>query len=101
MTSPPRSARQTAPPRHRNSEGFIPKFKIDQCFTYKRYKHHKSQCLSKFVGFTEKKSTDDELEEEIYEPTKEMVREAKAKKASQRVSKGITGVVRPYFCIYR
>lgn len=48
------------------------------------------------MGFTEKKSTDDdELEEKIYEPTEEMVREAEEEEARQRASKGIFGVVHP------
>lgn len=48
------------------------------------------------MGFTEKKPTDDdELEEEIYEPTEEMVREAEAKETRQRAGKGLTEVVRP------
>lgn len=51
------------------------------------------------MDFTEKKSTDDEeLEEEIYEPTEEMIREVEEKEAEearQRACKGIIRVIRP------
>lgn len=90
---------QFSPSRSRGSDGSVSNPKGDQCNNCKGYEHHKSQCLSKFIGLTEKKLVEEDELEKVYEPTKVIVLEAKANEAKERAAKGITSLIHPMFAI--
>lgn len=95
MTSSlPRFSCQFSSSRSGGFERYTFRTKTDQCFNFKGFGHHESQCPSKFLGLAGKKSREeDDIEEEGYKPSIELILETGALEEEETKARAKIGFV--------